>query len=75
MVKVSANKVDFTEGKITPTLIKFAIPIILTGLLQMFYNASDMMVVGNFAENGTNAVGGIGACTSLITMILGLFLG
>ena len=75
MSAIVNQKVDFTEGKITPKLIKFAIPIMLTGLLQMLYNASDMIVVGNFAENGTNAVGGIGACTSLITMIIGLFLG
>ncbi|MBO5850722.1 MAG: MATE family efflux transporter, partial [Clostridia bacterium] len=69
------QKVDFTEGKITPKLIKFAIPIMLTGLLQMLYNASDMIVVGNFAPNGSHAMGAVGACSALINMIVGLFIG
>ena len=66
---------DFTEGKITPKLIKFAIPIMLTGLLQMLYNASDMIVVGNFSPNGSFAMGAVGACGAIINMIVGLFIG
>ena len=75
MSAIVNQKVDFTEGKITPKLIKFAIPIMLTGLLQMLYNASDMIVVGNFAENGSHAMGAVGACAALINMIVGLFIG
>ncbi len=66
---------DFTEGKIAPKLITFALPIMATGLLQMLYNASDMIVVGNFSPNGSFAMGAVGACASIISLIVGLFIG
>lgn len=69
------NSVDFTEGKVTGKIIKFVIPIIITGLLQMLYNASDMIVVGNFSSNGTNAMGGVGSSNALISVIVGLVFG
>ena len=75
MVKESANKLDFTEGKITPKLLKFSLPLVLSGLLQMLYNASDMIVVGNFSPNGSFAMGAVGACGAIIQMIVGLFIG
>lgn len=69
------KNLDFTEGKITGKLLTFAFPIMLTGLLQMLYNASDMIVVGNFAPNGSFAMGAVGACASIISLIVGLFIG
>ncbi len=66
---------DFTQGKVFGKLIKFSLPIILTGLLQTLYNASDMIVVGRFYEDGTNAMGAVGSCNSLINLIIGLFMG
>ena len=69
------KNLDFTEGKITGKLLTFAFPIMLTGLLQMLYNASDMIVVGNFSPNGSFAMGAVGACASIISLIVGLFLG
>jgi Na+-driven multidrug efflux pump len=69
------KNLDFTEGKITGKLLTFAFPIMLTGLLQMLYNASDMIVVGNFSPNGSFAMGAVGACGSIISLIVGLFLG
>lgn len=66
---------DFTSGPILGKLILFALPIMATGLLQTFYNASDMIIVGNFATSGANAMGAVGACTSLINLIINLFTG
>ena len=66
---------DFTNGPILGKLILFALPIMATGLLQTFYNASDMIIVGNFATRGANAMGAVGACTSLINLIINLFTG
>ena len=71
----SKNKVDFTEGKIFPKLIRYAIPIMLTGLLSTLYNATDMIVVGKFAPDGTNAMGAVGSCGSLISLCYALFVG
>ena len=68
------HSVDMTEGPFFKKMILFAIPIILSGLLQSFYNAADLIVV-NFFTEGDTAVGAIG-CTSAITnLVLALVMG
>ena len=66
---------DFTEGPILMKMLKFVLPIMATGLLQTLYNASDMIVVGNFSPNGSFAMGAVGACGSLISLCINLFVG
>ncbi len=66
---------DFTEGAIFSKLIKFALPLMATGLLQMLYNASDMIVVGRFSPSKEIAMGAVGSCSALINLILNLFMG
>lgn len=66
---------DFTEGPIFGKLIRFALPLMATGLLQTLYNASDMIVVGRFSPSGENSMGAVGACSSLIALIVHLFIG
>lgn len=46
--KIKKPPVDFTEGRLTGKMIKFALPLMATALLQSLYNAADMIVVGNF---------------------------
>ena len=73
-----ANKkavVDFTDGKIAGKMIKFAMPLMATALLQSLYNAADMIVVANFAPNGSFAMGAVGACGSLFSLFVNFFLG
>ncbi len=65
--------VDMTEGPFLGKMIKFAIPLIITGLLQTFYNAADLIVVGQF--RGDVAVAAVGSTGSLTNLILGLFMG
>ena len=67
--------VDFTEGRITGKMIKFALPLMATALLQSLYNAADMIVVANFAPNGSFAMGAVGACGSLFSLFINFFLG
>ena len=62
-----------TEGKLFPKIVKFTIPVILAGMLQLLYNASDMIVVGKFAEPGS--LGAVGATSSLINLIVNVFIG
>ncbi len=74
----AANKkavVDFTDGKIAGKMIKFAMPLMATALLQSLYNAADMIVVANFAPNGSFAMGAVGACGSLFSLFVNFFLG
>ncbi len=62
-----------TEGKILPLLVKFTIPIMLSGFLQQFYGAMDSVVVGRFT--GQEALGAVGATASLTNLILSVFIG
>ncbi len=75
LTKQKAQMASFTEGPLLGKILKFALPLMATGLLQMLYNASDMIVVGRFAPNGSFAMGAVGACGSLINLIVNLFLG
>ena len=73
MVAKEKKKIDFTQGKIFGKMLLFVLPIVATNLLQMFYNAADMMVVSLSDE--PNAVGAIGTVTSFTHLIVNLFIG
>ncbi len=66
-------KQDLTQGPILPKLVVFCIPLMLSGMLQLFYNATDMIVVGQYST--PTAVGAVGACGSLIGLLVNLFIG
>ncbi len=66
---------SMTEGPLLGKMIRFALPLMATGLLQVLYNASDMIVVGNFSPSGATAMGAVGACGPLINLIVNLFIG
>lgn len=55
-------------------MLRYALPIMITNILQLFYNSADMFVVGNFCSD-KNALGAVGCTGSLIQMILGVFIG
>ena len=42
-------QINMTEGNILPKIIKFSIPLMLSGILQLFFNAADVIVVGRYA--------------------------
>lgn len=67
------KKLDFTEGKVFFKILLFVLPIVATNLLQMLYNAADMMVVGLSDE--VNAVGAVGVTGSFISLIVNVFIG
>lgn len=67
------KRLEFTQGRIFPKLLLFVFPIVATNLLQMFYNAADMMVVSLSKE--ANAVGAIGTTTSFVNLIISVFIG
>ncbi len=61
------RSIDMTHGKLFPKLVAFTIPLILTNVLQLLYNAADMIVVGQFAgPQALSAVGSTGAISNLI---------
>lgn len=73
------RSLDLTSGPVLSKLLQFVLPILLSNLLQHFYNAADKIVVGQFAENGKIALAAVGAaspaCTMLVTLLSGLSLG
>lgn len=69
------NKINMCEGKIMPQLIRFALPLMATGVLQVLFNAADIIVVGKFAANSDHSLAAVGATGSLISLIVNLFIG
>lgn len=69
------KKKDYTQGPMLGKIILFMIPVMLTGVIQLLYNATDIIVVGNYAENADAAVAAVGACGALINLIVNLFMG
>jgi putative MATE family efflux protein len=64
-------EIDMSEGKLFGKLVSFAIPLLLSGLLQLAFNAADLIVVGRFAgELSLAAVGSNGALVALILNVL-----
>ena len=70
----SKKNIDIIEGPVLPNMIKYALPIMCTNILQLFYNSADMFVIGNFCDD-PNALGSVGCTGALINMILGVFIG
>ena len=67
------NQIDMTEGPIFGKLLKFSIPLILSSILQLLFNAADVVVVGRFA--GDNSLAAVGSTGSLINLLINLFMG
>lgn len=65
--------INMTEGKLFSKIVRFTVPVVLAGILQLLYNASDMIVVGKFAEPGS--LGAVGATSALINLIVNVFIG
>lgn len=65
--------VDMCSGPLLKKLICFSLPLILTGILQLLYNAADIVVVGRFS--GKEALAAVGSTGSLINLIVNVFMG
>ncbi len=70
----SKKDIRIIDGPILPNMFRYALPIMLTNILQLFYNSADMFVIGNFCSD-PNALGSVGCTGALINMILGVFIG
>ncbi len=67
------NQRDLTSGPLLSAIITYTVPIILTSILQLLFNAADLVVVGRF--RGSLGVGPVGPSGSLTTLIVNLFIG
>lgn len=69
----NSRKIDMINGGIFGKLIVFALPLMATGVLQLLYNAADMIIVGRF--DGKEALAAVGSTASLINLLVNLFVG
>ena len=71
--KTKNYSMDLSEGSIIKKLFLFAMPLIASGILQLFFNAADVIVVGKFA--GDNALAAVGSNSSIINLLINVFMG
>ena len=73
-MKLFKNKeMDLTSGPLLPKILLYTVPLILSGVLQLLFNAADLVVVGHFS--GEEALAAVGATGALINLIINVFLG
>ena len=73
MSYTKSRTLDATQGSILRPLIAFSIPIMLTNILQILFNAADIVIIGQFGSE--NSVGAIGSTTSIINLMINFFTG
>ena len=66
-------EIDMCHGPLFGKIIRFSIPLMLSGILQLLFNAADIIVVGRFV--GSTALAAVGSTSSLINLLINLFIG
>lgn len=66
-------RIDMCNGPILPKVIAFSLPLVLSGCLQLLFNAADVIVVGRFA--GNESLAAVGSTSSLTNLLINLFIG
>lgn len=66
-------EIDMCNGPLFGKILTFSIPLMLSGILQLLFNAADTIVVGRFA--GSTALAAVGSTSSLINLLTNLFIG
>lgn len=72
-MKNNKYEIDMCNGSLMDKLISFAFPLMVSGILQLMFNALDLVVVGRFS--GSQALAAVGSTTALINMFINLFIG
>mgnify|MGYP000099237489 FL=1 len=66
-------EMDMCSGPILKKILIFSIPLMLSGVLQLLFNAADVIVVGRFA--GSQSLAAVGSTTALINLLINIFIG
>ena len=72
-MKKNKYEIDMCNGSIMDKLISFSLPLMLTSILQLMFNAVDIIVVGHYT--GSEALAAVGSTTALINIFTNLFIG
>lgn len=68
-----STKIDMLNGALAPRLLEFAIPLILSGILQQSFNAVDVAVIGRYSTS--SALAAVGSNGPLVNILVNLFIG
>lgn len=69
----SKYEIDMCSGSVLKKMLIFTLPLMLSGILQLLFNASDIIIVGRFA--GDNSLAAVGSNSALINLLTNLFIG
>ncbi len=69
----TAYEMDMCSGPLFSKLVVFAVPLMLSGILQLLFNAADIIVVGRYA--GSESLAAVGSTSSLINLLVNVFIG
>lgn len=68
-------EIDMTTGPLLGKMLRFALPVMFSNVLQLLYNAADSIIVGRFDADGTGALAAVGSTASIIHLVTNLFIG
>ncbi len=71
--KKNAHEIDMVNAPILPNIIRFSIPLMISSMLQLLFNATDIIVVGQYA--GPTALAAVGSTASITFLIITIFMG
>ncbi len=71
--KTKKFEMDMCEGPVLKKMLIFALPLMVSSILQLLFNAADIIVVGRFA--GDNSLAAVGSTTSLVNLLVNMFIG
>ena len=72
-MKKRRKKVNMLDGNLLENIILFALPVIASGIMQLLFNAIDMVVVGKFS--GNNSMAAVSSTGALINLVVNMFIG
>ena len=72
---MSQNKyeIDMCHGSILPKLLKLTLPLLLSSVLQLLFNAADVVVLGRYASYASLAA--VGSTTAIVNLVVNLLIG
>ncbi|MDE5602201.1 MAG: MATE family efflux transporter [Clostridia bacterium] len=69
------REMDMTKGGVMGKLIAFTLPLALSGILQLLFNAADLVVIGQFSETGSESLAAVSSNNALISLIINVSIG
>lgn len=70
---MKSKEMDMTTGNLAKKIIIFALPVMLSSIIQLLFNACDLVVIGQFS--GDNSLAAVGSTGALINLIINMFIG